>query len=134
VLVIDLDHFKKVNDLYGHAAGDALLVRFGHLLQSLAPPSSCCARLGGDEFAMLVIGDCADPVRLGATNKIKCLVTATAEVSNICPKADCKVRRSSRCRHQSFGIFPGGNLPAGSLQTAEAALDYTAKVTARLAS
>ena len=55
-LVIDLDHFKKVNDLRGHAVGDALLIWFGTLLRSVAPGSSCCARLSGDEFAILVTG------------------------------------------------------------------------------
>ena len=57
MLVVDLDHFKKVNDLHGHAAGDTLLRWFGHLLQDLAPPDACCARLSGDEFAVFIGGE-----------------------------------------------------------------------------
>jgi len=54
VLFIDLDGFKPVNDTYGHAAGDELLVAFADLLRDEAPPSALPARLGGDEFAILL--------------------------------------------------------------------------------
>ena len=53
LLVLDLDHFKRVNDLHGHAAGDRLLLAVAEALQKSAPMSACCARTGGDEFAML---------------------------------------------------------------------------------
>jgi diguanylate cyclase (GGDEF)-like protein len=55
LLLLDLDHFKKVNDLSGHAAGDAVLKHVAANLQRIAPPGSCCARLGGDEFAVLLL-------------------------------------------------------------------------------
>lgn len=55
VLVLaDLDHFKRVNDLHGHVAGDQLLLAVAQMLNSAAPQGSCCARLGGDEFAVLL--------------------------------------------------------------------------------
>jgi diguanylate cyclase (GGDEF)-like protein len=54
VLLIDLDRFKPVNDLYGHAAGNAVLCAVAERLQQLVPPGGMAARLGGDEFAMLV--------------------------------------------------------------------------------
>ena len=54
VLLIDLDRFKPVNDLYGHAAGNAVLCAVGERLRGLLPPSGLAARLGGDEFALLV--------------------------------------------------------------------------------
>ena len=53
LLVLDLDHFKRVNDLHGHAAGDRLLLAVAEALRKSAPAASCCARTGGDEFAML---------------------------------------------------------------------------------
>lgn len=56
VLLIDLDHFKQVNDALGHAVGDALLVEVGHRIQSVAPATDDCARLGGDEFALILRG------------------------------------------------------------------------------
>jgi diguanylate cyclase (GGDEF)-like protein len=46
-----------VNDLHGHATGDALLQKVAAILMEELPPGACCARLGGDEFAMLVTGD-----------------------------------------------------------------------------
>lgn len=54
VLFIDLDGFKPVNDTYGHAAGDALLIGVGKRLLQRAPENALVARLGGDEFAMLL--------------------------------------------------------------------------------
>ena len=53
LLLLDLDHFKRVNDLHGHAAGDRLLMTVGSALEKCAPAGACCARMGGDEFAML---------------------------------------------------------------------------------
>jgi diguanylate cyclase (GGDEF)-like protein len=54
VLLIDLDRFKPVNDLYSHAAGNAVLCAVSERLQQLLPSGGVAARLGGDEFAMLV--------------------------------------------------------------------------------
>jgi len=54
MIALDLDHFKKVNDLYGHEAGDELLVQIGQRLQHACPTNAICARLGGDEFVILL--------------------------------------------------------------------------------
>ncbi|WP_091721198.1 putative bifunctional diguanylate cyclase/phosphodiesterase [Methylobacterium phyllostachyos] len=54
VLLIDLDRFKPVNDLYSHAAGNAVLCAVAERLHQLLPHGGVAARLGGDEFAMLV--------------------------------------------------------------------------------
>ena len=54
VLYIDNDHFKDINDSYGHAAGDALLVNIGRRLSGAVRESDLVARLGGDEFAILL--------------------------------------------------------------------------------
>jgi diguanylate cyclase (GGDEF)-like protein/PAS domain S-box-containing protein len=53
VLFIDLDDFKRVNDSFGHAAGDALLVEVGARLRSVLRKSDSIARLGGDEFIII---------------------------------------------------------------------------------
>ena len=54
VLMIDLDHFKYYNDTQGHSAGDDLIVRIGHALESRMRETDVLARLGGDEFAVLL--------------------------------------------------------------------------------
>lgn len=55
-LVLDLDHFKRVNDLHGHLAGDKVLRRVADVSKKAAPGDACCARTGGDEFAVLLPG------------------------------------------------------------------------------
>ncbi|MGH2870715.1 MAG: diguanylate cyclase [Solirubrobacteraceae bacterium] len=54
LLVCDLDHFKRVNDRYGHEVGDRVLTRFGALLRDLSREHDVPMRLGGEEFCLLL--------------------------------------------------------------------------------
>ncbi len=54
LLMIDIDHFKSVNDLSGHAEGDQVLMRTAKLLESSSRPSDFVARYGGEEFAIIL--------------------------------------------------------------------------------
>ncbi len=57
LLYIDLDGFKRINDLFGHSAGDDLLVEMGAILRRVTRATDMPARLAGDEFVVLVDGD-----------------------------------------------------------------------------
>ena len=61
VMVLDLDHFKNVNDVHGHAIGDSLLKSVACEVLALVPPSAITARLGGDEFACAFAYDAGNP-------------------------------------------------------------------------
>jgi diguanylate cyclase (GGDEF)-like protein len=54
--ILDLDHFKPINDELGHAAGDAALMTFSSLVRGTLDPSAVFARIGGDEFAVFFPG------------------------------------------------------------------------------
>lgn len=74
VLLLDLDKFKDVNDTYGHAAGDGVLVEFGARVRPLLRQTDVLARLGGDEFAVLLP---AVRSHLDATRLAQAIVDAT---------------------------------------------------------
>jgi diguanylate cyclase (GGDEF)-like protein len=66
VLFLDLDNFKPINDLHGHAVGDELLQAFAARLQASVRGDDVVARLGGDEFAMLVCDQGVDALKATA--------------------------------------------------------------------
>jgi diguanylate cyclase (GGDEF)-like protein len=55
LILIDLDRFKAINDKFGHAVGDIVLIEVGDRLRRFAPGATMCARLGGDEFAVILV-------------------------------------------------------------------------------
>lgn len=63
VLYLDLNHFKSINDRFGHQAGDALLKAFGHRLGFCLRPADALGRLGGDEFAIVLPGVSVEEAR-----------------------------------------------------------------------
>jgi diguanylate cyclase (GGDEF)-like protein len=54
LFIVDLDHFKQVNDVYGHDAGDKVLIHASRQIASALPENSFVARLGGEEFGILM--------------------------------------------------------------------------------
>lgn len=56
LVVLDIDHFKSINDTYGHHAGDDVLRRFSATITGALPPGAVFGRLGGEEFGILLSG------------------------------------------------------------------------------
>jgi diguanylate cyclase (GGDEF)-like protein/PAS domain S-box-containing protein len=80
-IVLDLDHFKTINDTLGHSAGDELIVRVAQLLRSRLRESDVLARLGGDEFAILLpeaSSEEADGVAAAVLEAVRTLAVPTA--------------------------------------------------------
>ncbi|MDQ3094592.1 MAG: EAL domain-containing protein [Actinomycetota bacterium] len=87
LLFCDLDGFKRVNDLFGHAAGDALLVEVGRRINACVRKDDTVARLGGDEFAVLLEG-----------------VEQTDTVTRTCERILDSLRRRSEVAGEDFSV------------------------------
>jgi len=68
VLLVDIDHFKRFNDNYGHLAGDEVLKQVAHVLLGSMSKNDLVARIGGEEFAVIIDGDCTQSSQLRAEN------------------------------------------------------------------
>jgi diguanylate cyclase (GGDEF)-like protein len=78
LLTIDLDHFKAVNDTFGHAEGDRVLQAVADAMREVAGDTGVAARLGGDEFVMLIRAD--RRAALGAADELRAAIAARGDL------------------------------------------------------
>ena len=117
VLLIDIDNFKKVNDRWGHAIGDDVLVKTAHIFQSMIRKQDLVGRWGGEEFLMIVPGPCdarvlAERVRSAIANATYNHRTAafgiTISIGVVCAKPSDEIdqilRRADEALYQSKRI------------------------------
>lgn len=116
IALIDLDGFKRVNDLRGHAAGDELLVDLGRAWRRELRGSEVLARIGGDEFALVMAGAARD----GAGEALERLRLASAaewsvgmvewergeSLDRAMARADAELYRAKRARRDCEDVVP----------------------------
>jgi diguanylate cyclase len=122
LVMIDLDHFKAVNDTYGHVIGDRVLQACGKALQEVVlRRSDFCARYGGEEMAV-ILADCP------ASGAARVAETLREGISTVCVKAGAKEIEVTA----SFGVAEGcdTDLAEDLIERADAAL-YIAKRSGR---
>lgn len=76
VVLVDLDHFKRVNDTYGHLAGDAVLQEAARRMQACLRPYDAVGRYGGEELLVILPG-CDEPGLKHAAERIRCALSDT---------------------------------------------------------
>ncbi|MGF1664337.1 MAG: diguanylate cyclase domain-containing protein [Kineosporiaceae bacterium] len=118
VLLVDVDHFKQVNDTHGHGVGDAVLTALGARMRESLRPGDTLARLGGDEFAA-VLPQCHDP--RPAAERLRAAVAQPLEVQGVIVLPTVSV---GVARHE------GGEDVATVMRRADEAL-YRSKATGR---
>lgn len=79
VLMVDVDHFKRVNDEHGHPAGDSVLVAVAHALRAAVRPTDLVARYGGEEF-VIILPETSSRAALGVAERLRVMVSLTAIV------------------------------------------------------
>lgn len=99
VLLLDIDHFKKVNDTWGHAAGDRAICRLTEVMTAQMGPGATIGRLGGEEFAVLLPG--CDPTEAAIQAQ-----TLRHAVEQACFKAADGVERSLTVSIGVAGLRP----------------------------
>jgi diguanylate cyclase (GGDEF)-like protein len=77
LLALDIDHFKAVNDQYGHQAGDALLKAFVDVIKETLRPHDMLGRVGGEEF-MVLLPDTSHEAATVLAERIRCRVESMA--------------------------------------------------------
>jgi diguanylate cyclase (GGDEF)-like protein len=83
-IMIDIDHFKLVNDRYGHASGDRVLKAVARALQSVARGDDLLARFGGEEFVLL-LSSSTESMALGVAERLRQRVEALSIATDVGP-------------------------------------------------
>lgn len=121
VAIADIDRFKKVNDTYGHEAGDKVLIEVSRVIESCMREYDCCGRWGGEEFLIIM-------PEIAATEGILIVERLRGAISGLnVPIADRSVQLTA-----SFGIaeYRAGESASDIINRADAAL-YKAKQAGR---
>jgi two-component system, cell cycle response regulator len=128
-IMLDVDHFKRVNDRWGHPAGDAVLAQTAHVVREQCRDSDVPVRYGGEEFAVLLPGaDSREGMRVA--ERIRCEVEASPFV--LPGGEELSLTVSLGVSHLDAGQVEGDLKPLGERLVAEADVQlYRAKAAGR---
>ncbi len=126
LVMLDIDHFKLINDTYGHPTGDTILRRIGELLQETLRAEDVLARYGGEEFAILARGTTKENAVLLAERVCRLIAGAHFGPQN----SPIKVTLSAGVATYPFAGEKPADLSAKLIELADAAL-YRAKQAGR---
>jgi diguanylate cyclase (GGDEF)-like protein len=118
MLFVDLDDFKSVNDRFGHASGDQLLVEVSNRMVFVARPEDTVARLGGDEFTILIKNSHSVEDGVGVANRILERISEPYQINGVEIKISASIGVSMS--------YPRGDQPEDLLREADQAM-YQAK-------
>ncbi|MDZ7617959.1 MAG: diguanylate cyclase [Patescibacteria group bacterium] len=112
LMIMDLDRFKRVNDTFGHQAGDQAIMSLARLLKGACRPGDLAARYGGEEFVMLC-ADCDNPTAVRRAEQIRKALSQMAQPA-----------MEGRALTASFGVteIQPGDTPETMLRRADRAL------------
>ncbi len=112
LIICDIDHFKKINDVHGHQAGDEALISFAATLRQFVATGDLVARYGGEEFVMLC-ASCDNATATERAEEIRKTIATTPQSM-----------LAGRCITVSFGVteIQGGDTPETMLRRADRAL------------
>jgi len=134
LFVLDLDHFKPVNDLYGHRLGDEVLRAVAHRLSEIVEGNGVVARLGGDEFGIVMtVGAADDELPLGVARRIVHEIPKPIKLAALSIEVGCSVGVSMYAKQgeRAGGPLRGEHSPVETvLRQADMAM-YRAKTDGR---
>ncbi len=111
LLVVDIDHFKSINDRLGHLAGDAVLQHIAQLLRQNLRTTDMVARIGGDEFCIIM-----NEIKATDNAAMKANMLMEVVAQSPCISADHTLQVTVSIGHAVFG---GDDIPAHILQQAD---------------
>lgn len=118
LMFLDVDHFKRINDTHGHAAGDAVLKEFSSRLRNCLRATDTVARLAGDEFVVILEGLNANEEASRAAEKIGAMLRTPIDAGHVALNVTSSI---------GVAFFNGGDaVPEAIIAKADAAL-YKAK-------
>lgn len=122
ILFIDLDRFKPVNDMHGHAIGDEVLIDVAQQIAKAAPAGATAARLGGDEFGMIVLGVPSRESVLFLSQRLSRDIGKTRQIGEVQLEVGATV---------GIAVFPDDGRDAAELVAAADKAMYAAKPSRR---